>query len=91
MQAAVQAGDYVVTRTAVETASAMLCDREDIRNCVLGLSDADFYKSMPARKFQGLWQDVYRTHYRSWPVYVKLQLSKRGQAVVISFKLDEDT
>lgn len=90
IQAAVQRGDFTVTRTALETASAIYCDRDDIQSCVLGLSDADFYKAMRAKKKWGLWQDVYKTHYRSWPVYLKLQLTKRGTGVVISFKLDED-
>ncbi len=83
-------GEFVVTRTAMESASEIYCDQEDIRSCVLGLTAADFYKPLKSVKRAGSWQDVYKTHYHSWPIYLKLELKRRGNVVVISFKLDED-
>lgn len=90
VQEAVRQGAFQIRGKAVETASEVLCDKEDIRECILNLTDDDFYKTMESRDRPGLWQDVYKTHHYSFPVYVKLQMTARGTAYVISFKLDED-
>ena len=59
-------------------------DTDDIEACILGLTAADFYKSMSADKAPGLYQDVYRPFFQGWELYVKLQIT--SEAVVISFK-----
>ena len=61
-------------------------DERDIIACVLGLKPGDFYKSMEATALPGLWQDVYRPSFMGAALYVKLQISRVDDAVVISFK-----
>jgi len=52
-------------------------------NC---LTEAHFYKTMPAEKRSGFMQDVYRITYQGRRIYLKLQVSKENWAVVVSFK-----
>ncbi|MQA91340.1 MAG: hypothetical protein GEU90_14110 [Gemmatimonas sp.] len=54
--------------------------------CVLRLRRVEFYKSMPAKRIPGLWQDVYRPQRAGVSLYVKLQISRAEFVVVISFK-----
>lgn len=86
LQRLVRDGAYVVTMAALHGAAALSFGSEDVRACVLGLTRLDFYKTMPATDVPGLWQDVYRPAYLGVSLYVKLQLSRRGQTVVIQFK-----
>lgn len=58
----------------------------DIIAAVLELGHADFYKTMEAERCPGMWQDVYRLAFRGTALYIKLQLSADGRAVVIQFK-----
>ena len=89
IQEAIQTGHYWITRQAGRDAAALEFDEEDIRACVLGLKDRHFFKSMPSEKRPGLSQDVYRCRYIGIPIYTKLQMDRRSEAVVISFKRDE--
>jgi len=91
IQKAVARGHYVVTAKVLATAARVLCDREDIAECIAQLTLDDFYKSMPSKKRPGCWQDVYRTRFGGFRVYVKLDLVQRQTdlVVVLSFKHDE--
>ena len=53
---------------------------------VLVLQTNEFYKTMEAETVPGLWQDVYRSDDATVPLYIKLQISFNGKAVIISFK-----
>ncbi|HET6762321.1 MAG TPA: type II toxin-antitoxin system MqsR family toxin [Longimicrobiaceae bacterium] len=86
LQRLVLAGQYVVTYTALSGAAELEMDAGDIREAVLGLTVADFYKTMEAEAIAGRWQDVYRPMYEGVWLYVKLQLSRDGRTVVIQFK-----
>lgn len=92
IQALVRAGNWVPTGTAVCGAGELGLDRHDIEACVLALTNADFRKSMPAEKAEGLHQDVYKPRYCGHELYVKLQVQVAARAmtgsraVVISFK-----
>lgn len=63
-----------------------------IYEIVLTLSRRSFYKSMTTHHDHTLWQDVYRhsvaVQWQDEPmeIYIKLQIDKSSQAVVISFK-----
>lgn len=81
---------FRVTTKAFETAVEVLCDKEDIRECVLSLTSKHFRKSMDSETVPGTWQDVYKTNHHGFPVYLKLRLTERGAGLVISFKLDEN-
>lgn len=54
--------------------------------CVLALTASDFYETMESDAVPGLWQDVYRPTYGLMALYVKLQIERDGDAIVISFK-----
>lgn len=84
------ASELNVTRTAAATAREILCGSEDIIECVLSLTAAHFYKTMPADKKPDRYQDVYKVRFHGYAVYLKLQLTARDEVVVISFKRDED-
>jgi motility quorum-sensing regulator / GCU-specific mRNA interferase toxin len=80
----VRNGARVITLSALAGARELGLDEEDVDEVVLSLEEADFYKTMPAQKLAGLWQDVYRPMREGIELYVKLQIS--SWAVVISFK-----
>jgi motility quorum-sensing regulator/GCU-specific mRNA interferase toxin len=58
----------------------------ELVEAVLELSPANFYKSMEADKRPGMWQDVYHLSFRGVELYIKLQISPAGDAVVVQFK-----
>jgi hypothetical protein len=61
--------------------------RGDVEDVIHELDASDFYKSMPAEKVPGLWQDVYKPKHLGITLYVKLQISGAVRtAVVVSFK-----
>ena len=76
----------IITRTAIDGASALHLERDDLVDAVLTLGPEHFYKSMESEACPGLWQDVYHLEYRETPVYLKLQLLPDGRAVVVQFK-----
>lgn len=75
-----------ITPTAREGAARLGLDQGAIVDVVLALTEQHFYKSMEAEKVPGLWQDVYHLEYRGGWLYIKLQLSQDGQAVVVQCK-----
>lgn len=86
----VSEGRYLITVAALETAALMGFDDESIVECVLDhLAETHFCKTMPATSVPGLMQDVYKLSFEGWRVYLKLQINRSSNAVVISFKEDE--
>jgi len=81
-------GNRIMTVRAQKDASQLGLFEEDIVECCLSLTRADFYKSMTTRLDSSLWQDVYKTIYEGNRIYLKLQIDADGQAVIISFKED---
>ena len=91
LRALVRAGKFRVTGTAMDAASSLSFDEEDVRDCVLQLAASDFFKTMPSHHKAGLHQDVYRPMYAGVRLYVKVQIihlhpTRNEMAVVISFK-----
>lgn len=87
-----QQNSFRITETALQGAAMMDFLDEDIIDCVtICLGDRHFYKTMPAERVPGLMQDVYKILYEGERVYLKLQISKSGHAVVIAFKADESS
>jgi motility quorum-sensing regulator/GCU-specific mRNA interferase toxin len=76
----------IITSAAKEGAAVLLFELEHIVEAVLTLTPTDFYKSMESEKCPGRWQDVYRLRYRGIELYIKVQLSPDGRAVVVQFK-----
>lgn len=58
----------------------------EIRETVLSLRSGDFYKTMPAKRYDNVWQDVYKPCRNGIKLYVKLQKSPNDKCVGISFK-----
>lgn len=75
-----------VTEAAQEGAALLGLGEDDIVEAVLALTPDHFYKSMEAERFPGLWQDVYHLEFRGVSLYIKLQCSPRGLAVVVQCK-----
>ena len=87
-----QRRDFRITETALQGAAMMNFLDEDIIDCITTcLGASHFYKTMPAERVPGLMQDVYKIRYEGKRVYLKLQISKSGHAVVIAFKPDESS
>ena len=80
---------FFVTLTAVEGAASLGLDDGDIRDCVTKqMNETHFYKTMPAERAPGLWQDVYKIRYAGHRLYIKVQVNAAGRAVIVSFKQD---
>lgn len=75
-----------ITTAAASGARELGLVPADIITAVLALSPADFHKSMPATTQPGLWQDVYRHRYGATTLYIKVQVSFDGFAIVIQCK-----
>lgn len=86
VQDLIRADEYRISAVALDGAGRLGWGVEEICECVLALATSDFYKTMESERKPGLWQDVYRPTFRGLGLYVKLQLTWVGDAVVISFK-----
>jgi motility quorum-sensing regulator/GCU-specific mRNA interferase toxin len=75
-----------ITEASSRGATRLGLHESDIIDAVLELDSAHFYKSMESEQCPGLWQDVYHRPYRGVDLYIKLQLSPSGIAVVVQFK-----
>ena len=85
-------GNYSITKTAKDKAYYQfgLFDDSEIIEHILKLKPTHFYKSMKAKKFINLWQDVYHLYVKGIEAYIKLQI-RDNESVVIQFKQkDED-
>lgn len=80
---------FVITGTATDGAAELGFGAKEIVECIVNqLNASHFYKTMPADKAPGFWQDVYLITYCQQRLYIKLQINARGKAVIISFKED---
>lgn len=78
-----------MTGASARGAGELGFDEADIFACVVGLTGAEFYKSMEADARPGFWQDVYRPTYGGIELYVKVQLEGAAPdelSVIIQFK-----
>jgi hypothetical protein len=75
-------------REALDGAAELDLDRHDIVACILALTSADFHKSMDAERliWKGCRQDVYKTIYCGYDLYVKMQYWPQKRLFVVSFK-----
>lgn len=89
IQNLVAARKRVITHSAQKGAGNLGLDEHDIVDCIAAMDQSCFYKTMPAEKRPGSWQDVYLTEYAGFRLYVKMQIigtTPAEMAVVISFK-----
>lgn len=89
IQVLVGTRQYFPSGEALNGAGELGFDEDDIVECVLALTPAEFHKQMPSDKRPGTYQDVYRPTHKGIPLYVKLQLvGERPEeiAVIIQFK-----
>lgn len=78
------AGQMKMTYAAYAGAALMKLDWHGVRDILLGLEPADFYKSMTAYEDHRVWQDVYRPATPYGGLYVKLTMTDK--VLVVSFK-----
>ena len=76
----------IITTAARDGARECGLSVGELVEAVLELSTVNFYKSMGAEKRPGMWQDVYHQSFRGVELYIKLQISPAGDAVVVQFK-----
>jgi len=77
----------VVTQQARRDALQLGFGSDDVEQVIAELAPSDFYKTMPAERVPGLWQDVYKPEARGIVLYVKIQIAGPVRtAVLISFK-----
>lgn len=75
-----------ITITAEKGAALLGLQRSDIIDAVMELRTRHFYKTMASENQPGLWQDVYHVEHGEIPLYIKLQMTVDGRAVVVQFK-----
>jgi hypothetical protein len=86
----IKQGKSYILETASKTAALLGYLEDGIMECVLEhLSETHFYKTMPSDKVPGVMQDVYKMTHQGNRLYIKLQINKGGNAVVVSFKADD--
>jgi motility quorum-sensing regulator / GCU-specific mRNA interferase toxin len=75
------------TATARREGTALGLKPQDMREIVLSLTQADFYKSMTTFYDNRVWQDVYHSATREGQaLYIKITGYKDGRPPVVSFK-----
>lgn len=84
VKALVEAGKVRTTASAIAGAEALGLSRADVVGVVLGLTPADFYKSMTTYADHTIWQDVYHPRTPAGDVYLKLTVL--DDVLVVSFK-----
>lgn len=84
VKAMVESGRVRTTTTAREGAVALGFDFDGMLAVVMGLTGADFYKSMTTHADHRVWQDVYRPVTTAGEVYLKLTVI--DDVLIVSFK-----
>ncbi|WP_427312320.1 type II toxin-antitoxin system MqsR family toxin [Cupriavidus sp. H39] len=84
VQGLVAAGKMELTYAAYSHAAMMGLRWHGVREIVMQLCPADFYKSMTTHEDHRVWQDVYRPITRHGALYVKLTVT--SEVLVVSFK-----
>ena len=92
IRALVEADRWIIEKPARDRAYLLTFGVQDVRDCVLSIRDSDFRKTAPDLRpgHEGMWQDVYFVPWeldgREFDLYLKLQIGRGGDAVVIQFK-----
>jgi hypothetical protein len=76
----------VMQRDRQEAVRLGYADEEEMVKRALKLRPEEFDKTMPSDRFSNLMQDVYFTYDKTKKLYIKLQKSFNGKAIIISFK-----
>lgn len=59
---------------------------EEVVSAIQSLTSKDFYKAMaPRHPGFTAWQDVYKSRFKNLDLYIKFQMSARGE-LILSFK-----
>ena len=84
VKALLEAGKVRTTHSARAGANALGLDYAGMLTVVLGLTSADFYKSMTTHVDHTVWQDVYRPSTPAGDLYLKLTVT--DDVLIVSFK-----
>ncbi len=83
----IELGRLRVTEHAFSDAVKLgYASEEEIGDRILKLRKTEIYKTMPAKKCPGMWQDVYRTDDDGIMIYIKIQINNNIQTIVVSFE-----
>lgn len=80
----------LIRDTARGDIRALRLDEEDVKDCLLALTPADFHKSDPSADKPGTMLDVYRPILGKKRMYLKLTLARSitgKTVVVVSFRM----
>lgn len=87
MQVLAKAGKVSTTGSSLKDAAELNMGVDDMIATVLGLTMADFYKSMTVYADSSRWQDVYHAKSAIGTLYVKLQFDNGAVNMkIVSFK-----
>jgi motility quorum-sensing regulator/GCU-specific mRNA interferase toxin len=84
VKALVAEGRVRATHSSHLQARKLGIDEMGMRNIVLALTPADFYKSMTTHADHKIWQDVYRPNTHAGSIYLKLTVT--DLVLIVSFK-----
>lgn len=80
----VRLGNFVITRTALSSATLHGLNSNDIINEILSLSNTELYKSMTTYNNSKVWQDVYHHVINQKIFYIKISIVEK--VIIVSFK-----
>lgn len=79
-------GRFRLTRSARRGAQLLDLDDDDVAECISQLTERDYEQTLAGERFPGTFQDVYKPRFYIYEIYLKVQIEKNIEVVVISFK-----
>lgn len=79
-----QAGNFLITRTALLSATLHGLSSNDMIKEILSLSNKELYKSMTTYNNPKVWQDVYHHAINQKIFYIKISVVEK--VIIVSFK-----
>ena len=74
------------TRSAISSAAALGCGRDEIVSLIQTITPRDFQKSMTSYRDHRVWQDVYYVPFDMGELYVKFTVGVVSDFLLLSFK-----
>jgi len=78
----------ICLKTVIDSTNNMCLTISQAHQEILKLKAKDFYKSVPDKRNNNIWQDVYKKEIKGFPIYIKFKIGA-GNFLLMSFKPDE--
>ena len=78
----------ILLQKVIESTNNMCLTISQAHQEILKLKARDFYKSVPDKRNNNIWQDVYKKEIKGFPIYIKFKIVG-GNFLLMSFKPDE--